>query len=607
MIFLLCRRSVLWVIFLFAFVVSAPAVWADVYFPQIAAGGGYVTVVTLMNTDARAPASAVGRLKFYNPDGSARTVTTTELGNGSQFDVTVPYQGTRVITITSTGGLAVGTAVFEVSGVSVGGVARFSIGSDSVGVIDAKPVSLAYIPLTTKDPFGNGVAIQNPGATPVNIRLRLIKPDGTIDQTSTPAGINPLPGFGQFSKFVGPEMGFNNPVQANSTLEIAVQGAGSVTILPLLLGNGFTSSGSLVTSDIDSPALFVQVVDGGGFTTAIRLFNPTQYLAVGFLRFFSQSGAPRTLPIAGVGNVSFIPISIAAGRTVVYETTGASAGVSAGMARLDTSVAVGGLATLFYGPTHVGVPSTSAMRSGRIAVDTDGGNTGVALGTSGPNPNNLRLTLQNRDGLGSQISTPSELSPLRVNQQYARYVTEMGFTSSNGLKETSLLVETVGAGTFFPLALLDRGAFSSTATSRQRLYDPVNLAGNYAGTFTMTDFALTGGLTIGLALNGNSATVSLSLDGESLGNISGTFGADGELTINGAAGLLNQLINFRVHADGVFSILLVNLGNAVFTPAGEVRWISAFGELAPPRGSGAILIGHVDGTMANGSLTLSKQ
>src|SRR5262249_39659364 len=149
--------------------------------------------------------------------------------------------------------LAVGTAIFQISGVSVGGVARFSIGNDSVGVIDAKPTTLAYIPLTTKDGFGNGVAIQNPGTGSVNVRLRLIKPDGSIDQTSSPAGLNPLPAFGQFSRFVGSEMGFVNPVQANSTLEIAVQGTGSIAILPLLLGNGFTSSGSLITSDLESP------------------------------------------------------------------------------------------------------------------------------------------------------------------------------------------------------------------------------------------------------------------------------------------------------------------------------------------------------------------
>src|SRR5262245_49224887 len=96
----LARRSI--VIFAFLLVIfSGVPVWGDVYFPQIAAGGGYVTVVTLMHTDLRSTNAAAGRLKFYNPDGSARTVTSTELGQASDFNITIPYQGTRVVTITS--------------------------------------------------------------------------------------------------------------------------------------------------------------------------------------------------------------------------------------------------------------------------------------------------------------------------------------------------------------------------------------------------------------------------------------------------------------------------------------------------------------------------
>src|ERR1051326_3530727 len=106
------RRVFRWAFCIFALCSVESVLWADVYFPQIAAGGGYSTIVTLMNVDARMPSSAVGRLKFYNPDGSARTVTTAELGSGVQFDVTIPYQGTRVITVTSTGATtAVGTAI----------------------------------------------------------------------------------------------------------------------------------------------------------------------------------------------------------------------------------------------------------------------------------------------------------------------------------------------------------------------------------------------------------------------------------------------------------------------------------------------------------------
>jgi hypothetical protein len=611
---LLFRRSVQSFMLISVFVFCAHPVCANVYFPQIAAGGGYITVVTLMHVDARTTAPITGHLKFYNPDGSARTVTTTELGQSNDFTIIIPSQGTRVLTVTSTASLtSVGTAVFEAPNVSVGGVARFSLGNDSVGVIDAKPVGIAYIPLTTKAGFGNGVAIQNPGATPVNIRLRLIRPDGAIDQTSTPAEINPLPPFGQFSRFVGPEMGFNNPAQTNSTLEIAVQGAGSIAILPLVLGNGFTSSASLITSDLDAPLFFAQVVDGGGFTTAFRLYNPSQYRAIGFIRFLGQTGNPRALPIAGLGNVSSISLSIGSGQTVEYETTGASTGVSVGMARLDTSVPVGGLATLFYGQTHIGVPAASPMRSARIPVDTTGGNTGVALATSGANNVNLKLTLQDRDGLTPQVSTPPELTPLRVNQQYARYVTEMGFANSSNLRDSSLLVETVGIGDFIPLALLDRGSFSSTATSRQRLSDPQALAGMYSGGWSVPTFLTSGTMTLTLTVDAsNNASISMNVFDTQVPTTTGTFNADGELIINGlilgdnATITGQQLMNVRVRADGVVTLFFVNLGTGLNTPLGRIAWTSVSGEFVSPRVTGAILLGLEDGTLINGTFNMSK-
>src|SRR5688572_22870580 len=52
---------------------------SNVFFPQVAAGGGYSTTITLMHTDARRETPAVGKLRFFLPDGSPRTVNTQEL------------------------------------------------------------------------------------------------------------------------------------------------------------------------------------------------------------------------------------------------------------------------------------------------------------------------------------------------------------------------------------------------------------------------------------------------------------------------------------------------------------------------------------------------
>ncbi len=596
----------------FTFTFMAPAAYADLYFPQIAAGGGYTTVVTLMHTDARSTTAANGRLRFFNPNGTARTVTTAEFGTGSEFAVTLPSQGTRIVTITSTGDVSIGTAIYEIAGVSVGGVARFTFGGSSVGVLNARPTATGYVPLVTKSGFDNGVALQNPSGTAVNIRLRLIKPDGTVDQTSSPSELNPFPAFGQYSKLVT-EMGFSRPVQANSVLEVAVQGAGSVAILPLVIGNNYISSSSLVDlTQSEMPLFFAQIVDGGGYTTSIRLFNPYGVTAKGFLKFYTTAGNPRQLPFAGMGSTSAIPISIPAGQTAVYETTGESAGVSVGIARLDASTPLGGLATLFFGQTHVGVASSPPMRSGRIPVDTNGGDTGVALASFGPGNVNLRLTLQDREGANPLSVLPTEINPLRPHSQYARYVTQMGFSSSANLKDSSLLVEPVGAGTFLSLALLDRGAFSSTATSRQRLYNPQQFVGNFTGTWNMPDFGSTfgGGLTVSITVDSNNnATVKTTITGNPgtfvggtdgpPGTATGTFDANGDLVING-------LINMRLRADGAFTIFLGVIPGSINTPTGVASWFAFNGELTGSRLAGAVTLGQQDGSMIAGTFNLSK-
>src|SRR5207248_6766712 len=122
-------------------------------------------------------------------------------------------------------------------------------------------------------------------------------------------------------KLVGPEMGFTNPVKPNSTLLVVIyfdSASRNPTfgVLPLVLGNGLISSGAIVTQDqkdIQNPIFFPQVVDGGGYTTIIRVVNPFSATAVGKVSFFNPDGSARTIGIAGQGTATSFPFSIAAG------------------------------------------------------------------------------------------------------------------------------------------------------------------------------------------------------------------------------------------------------------------------------------------------------
>src|SRR5262249_32653247 len=150
-----------------------------------------------------------------------------------------------------------------------------------------------------------------------------------------------------------------------------------------------------------------------------------------------------------------------------------------------------------------------------------GGNTGVALATYGPNNVNLRITLKDRDNIATQTVTPGEINPLLAHGQYARYVTEMGFSNTADLADSSLLIESLGTGNFISLALLDRGAFASTATARQRLYDPVQLSGKFVGPWSLPDFAAIGNITVSLSVDAsNNANVVVNVQGNTI------FGGD---------------------------------------------------------------------------------
>jgi hypothetical protein len=208
---------------------------------------------------------------------------------------------------------------------------------------------------------------------------------------------------------------------------------------------------------------------------------------------------------------------------------------------------------------------------------TSGYNTGVAL-AAGFDPANFKITLQNRDGAGGQTVQPQGLTPLSAHGQFARYVTEMGFSGATGLVDSSLLVEPITVGAFAPIALLDRGGvFSTTAAARQTLFSPSDFAGNYTGSWTNSENS-SGQLILFFNVNttANSAAGSLNVVDEfSLLPFSGTFGPDGF-----TATLGNGQGTFVVKPDGTLS-LNANLTNtnlaASFTLVGEFYRTGASG------------------------------
>ncbi len=506
----------------------------DLWFPQIAAGGGYTTKITLANVDLRGTAPALGQLFFYNQDGSARTVTTLEAGTASSFNITVPYQGTRTLTITSRADVAVGAAKYQGDAVVTGGVATYTFGATAVGVLPGNSISNGYVPLLLRPGFDTGIAVVNTFSAPIDVQFSLLNPDGSSLQTGSRVRI---PTNGQVARLVGPELGFRGPFAPGTALQISVIGSGTFAALPLSLGNGFISSSTTIDpNDAQTPLYIPHVALGSGYTMNFRIFNSSDAPLGGTLRFKDSAGKPLPVVATQTTTVDVTPTtpdlfevaSIPAKGSVVLGVS-APGPLKVGYATWESFIPnnpvirvpapTGIAATIFSDPVHVGESGTTNFYSAAIPVDVGQGiNTGVALATAGINGSKISVSLRDSSGASVAASNLAALNPLAAGNQLARYASEFfdGITIAGGY----MIVESSGPDGFLPLAILDSsGTFSTTAVIRRSLYAPSQLAGNFTGAWNNTTFGSTGAARLNLSINSttNVATINIDVDGNVFG------------------------------------------------------------------------------------------
>jgi hypothetical protein len=177
---------------------------AAIYFPQIADGGDYITVITLSNPSS---SPITGTLRFYSQAGFPRIVRINGVDN-SQFDVTLASMGSaRLATQGNSSSTTSGWAVFE-SSAPVQGVASFELRSEGrlstmAGVLGAQPVNKFAMPVEVTTVANSGFAIANPDVTTaVTIRLTLYDESGNSSFSGTMNRLNPLVPLNQVADFV---------------------------------------------------------------------------------------------------------------------------------------------------------------------------------------------------------------------------------------------------------------------------------------------------------------------------------------------------------------------------------------------------------------------
>jgi hypothetical protein len=196
----------------------------NIYFPQVAVGGGYETYFVLMNTGATA---VNGTLFLTDQDGNALNVdlrdqTATSLSEDGRIDIVgsnfptgtiapggMKFFRTRAVN-PATDPQKSGWARVQSSGGSLNGVATFAQFSatgtltTAAGVLSSATVNVATIPIADSLLGATfvGYAVANPGTANITVKVVIVNSNGTIRTPSlNVAGLNPLGPGKQIARF----------------------------------------------------------------------------------------------------------------------------------------------------------------------------------------------------------------------------------------------------------------------------------------------------------------------------------------------------------------------------------------------------------------------
>ena len=217
---------------------ASPVYTQRLVFPQFVDGGGMTTRFAVFASPDLADA-VVGRIRVYNSDATARSVTFGGITDNERAFALGPH-GSQFWETAGVGAQAVpGWALVETTG-AVHGMAGFEYRSGTTLLFSASALGVPpsrKFAVPVEDATKTGVAIVNPGEAPINVRLTLIRKSGVQTQLS-PASLNPLGAKRHLPQFLH-EMTGQGDFQG--TLLIEVVGDGSVAVTGLYLNEGILS------------------------------------------------------------------------------------------------------------------------------------------------------------------------------------------------------------------------------------------------------------------------------------------------------------------------------------------------------------------------------
>ncbi|HEX9135414.1 MAG TPA: hypothetical protein VF905_00530, partial [Nitrospirota bacterium] len=319
------RNEALFTSFPVADLTQPPPVGAKLVFAHLLGGGGFQTLIVLMNT-TNTPIT--GNVLLFKDSPS---MPGFDFGTGpiAQIPYTIPPLSAQSVTSKGTGGLTDGFAVVVPDAgkdTPVGtGVFVFTQGAFTVTTagVPSSPAIQSGLIFVDTNPTPNrliqdtGVALANPSSTQtadVSFKLRNLA-DGQVvasrDLSQVP-GHHALGPNTHDALFV--DQIFTNGEANNftGTLSIETASPDGISALTLLQTNNQRGDALLTTlpvateSSSTAPVFFPQLVAFGGFQTQLILLNPSGNAATtGTLNFLNEVGSPLGLPLNDQVNSSF--------------------------------------------------------------------------------------------------------------------------------------------------------------------------------------------------------------------------------------------------------------------------------------------------------------
>jgi hypothetical protein len=227
-------------------------------FSQVAIGGGYRTVFTLLNTGA---SDLTGVLKLTEGNGSPMTAAFTAPpaapATGSSFEVgPIRSGGTQFITaapVNPANATVTGWGRVESSGGTLGGVGTFEVTQGGklttvAGVLSGSLLNVATIPVDNSEAQNRftGYAIANPSNSAINVKIVVVNVNGVPVQTLNLQPLNPLGPQQQVARFLFQDA--QSLLTFQGSMVVIGQGGAQFSIVALVLDQNLITAVPVIPS-----------------------------------------------------------------------------------------------------------------------------------------------------------------------------------------------------------------------------------------------------------------------------------------------------------------------------------------------------------------------